>query len=147
MTEQVLQLVLRFFKVLADESRLRILGILAGGERSVEDLAALLDLRAPTVSHHLPRLRELGLVTMRAEGNTHLYRLDADALRLISRDVLSLDRVAAFADDLAPRTRGRRPAPARAEYLLAVSARPAGRCAARGHGDRLGRTCAASVGS
>jgi hypothetical protein len=96
----VVQLVLRFFKTLADESRLRILGILAGGERSVDDLAAVLDLRAPTVSHHLARHRELGLVTMRADGNTHLYRLDADALRAISRDVLSFERVAGFADDL-----------------------------------------------
>jgi hypothetical protein len=48
----------------------------------------------------LARLRELGLVTMRAEGNTHLYRLDAEALHAISRDVLSLEHVAAFADDL-----------------------------------------------
>src|ERR1700737_3322747 len=92
--------VLRFFKALADESRLRIVGILAGSERSVEDLAAQLDLRGPTVSHHLARLRELGLVTMRAEGNVHVYRLDADALRALSRDVFSLERMAALADDV-----------------------------------------------
>jgi hypothetical protein len=100
MSEADLQRVLRFFKTLADASRLRMLGVLASGERSVDELAAPLDLRPPTVSHHLALLRSLGLVSMRAEGNLHLYRLDEDALRILSRDVLSMERVAAFADDL-----------------------------------------------
>ena len=100
MPEDHLQPVLRFFKSLADASRLRMLGILAGGERSVEELAALLDLRPPTVSHHLAILRDLGLVSMRADGNLHVYRLDEEALRALSRDVLSLERVASFADSV-----------------------------------------------
>src|SRR4051812_19082702 len=64
------------------------LGILATRECSVEELAALLELRAPTVSHHLARLKDLGLVAMRADGNTHLYHLECDALRTLSKDVL-----------------------------------------------------------
>lgn len=100
MSEDQLRQVLRFFKSLADASRLRMLGILAAGERSVDELAALLGLRPPTVSHHLAILRELGLVSMRAEGNVHLYRLDEDALRALSRDVLSPERVASFADTI-----------------------------------------------
>jgi hypothetical protein len=99
-TEQAVASVSRFFKVLADESRLRIVGILAGGERSVDDLAAQLDLRGPTVSHHLARLRELGIVSLRVDGNMHLYRLDADALRALSLDVFSQERMAALADDV-----------------------------------------------
>jgi len=91
---------LAFFKTLADASRLRLLGVLATGERSVDELAALLELRAPTVSHHLARLRSLGLVTLRVDGNVHFYRLDEDALRSLSRDVLSVERVASFADDI-----------------------------------------------
>ena len=89
----------RFFKVLADESRLKILGILASRECSVEELAALLSLRAPTVSHHLGRLKDLGLVTMRADGNTHLYTLETEALRTLSKDVLSPDAVVALGDE------------------------------------------------
>ena len=100
MSEDQLRRVLRFFKSLADASRLRMLGILAAGERSVDELAALLDLRPPTVSHHLAILRELGLVSMRAEGNVHFYRLDEDALRALSREVLSPERVASFADNV-----------------------------------------------
>ena len=53
--------VLRFFKALADASRLRLVGLLAGAEHSVDELATLLDLRAPTVSHPLARLRAAGL--------------------------------------------------------------------------------------
>jgi hypothetical protein len=98
--ERAFDLVLAFFKALADESRLRIVGILASGERSVDELAALLELRAPTVSHHLARLRDLGVVSMRAEGNLHLYRLEADRLRGLSRHVLALDQMVARADNV-----------------------------------------------
>jgi predicted transcriptional regulator len=99
--DRAFDLVLGFFKALADESRLRIVGLLAaGGERSVDELAAVLELRAPTVSHHLARLRALGLVSMRAEGNVHLYRLEADALRDLSRQVLALDQITALARDV-----------------------------------------------
>lgn len=90
----------RFFKALADESRLKILGLLASGERSVDELASLLALRPPTVSHHLSRLRDLGLVNMRPAGNTHYYRLDAQTLRDMSRDVLTPPRMRALVDDV-----------------------------------------------
>lgn len=89
----------RSFKVLADESRLRILGLVAERERSVEELGTLLALKGPTVSHHLARLRELGLVRMRAEGNTHLYALDGEALRALGRRWPTAERLASLADD------------------------------------------------
>ncbi|HLZ70590.1 MAG TPA: metalloregulator ArsR/SmtB family transcription factor [Dehalococcoidia bacterium] len=100
MGEEQLQTMVRFFKALADESRLRLLGLLAGREASVEELATLLGLTAPTVSHHLARLRELGLVRMRSEGTTHLYTMDADALRRLSKETLEPGSVAALADDV-----------------------------------------------
>src|SRR5438067_326749 len=100
MGEEALEVVLRFFKSLADESRLRLLGILAARERSVEELASLLDLKPPTVSHHLNVLKELGLVRMRREGTTHLYSLDTDALRTLSRDVLTPEKMVSLADDV-----------------------------------------------
>ena len=91
----------RFLKALADETRLRMLGLLAARERSVEELAALLDLKAPTVSHHLARLKNMRLVDMRAEGNTHLYSLNGDTLRTLNRDLLTPERMAALAADSA----------------------------------------------
>ncbi len=85
MTEAQFHTLLKFLKVLGDESRLKIVIILAQGECSVEELAVLLKLKEPTISHHLGKLKELNLVVMRPEGNTHLYRLDSQALQRISK--------------------------------------------------------------
>lgn len=99
MGEEDQQVALRFFRALADESRLKIVGLLANGERSVDALADALHLKAPTVSHHLAKLRDAGLVQMRAEGTVHLYRLDMQILRQMSRDILTPERIASLADD------------------------------------------------
>jgi DNA-binding transcriptional ArsR family regulator len=90
---------LRYLKALADESRLRILGILANGERSVEDLASTLKLRAPTISHHLALLREVELVEVRAEGTTRYYRLRPQGLNAINRAFSTPERLAILARD------------------------------------------------
>ncbi|HLI81556.1 MAG TPA: metalloregulator ArsR/SmtB family transcription factor [Candidatus Binataceae bacterium] len=91
---------LLLFKSLADESRLKIIGLLASAERNVQELAKLLKLKEPTVSHHLSILREAGLVQMRTDGNTHWYRLDFETLRAVSRSVLTREKLAALASDL-----------------------------------------------
>jgi len=100
MSEDAVAVVVRFFKALADASRLRIVGALAERERSVEELAALLRLKTPTVSHHLNKLKEAGLVQMRPEGTSRVYRLDAAAMRALSKDLLSPTRIGSLADDL-----------------------------------------------
>jgi hypothetical protein len=82
---------LRHFKALGNESRLKLVGLIADRERNVQELAALLALKEPTVSHHLAILKNAGLLAMRVEGNTHWYRLDLDALRRINRSVFSAD--------------------------------------------------------
>lgn len=89
---------LSFFKALADESRLRILGLLAERPCSVEELAAGLGLRTPTVSHHLQALRRLGFVEMRPEGTTHRYALDLQRLNELSRELLRPEKVLSLAD-------------------------------------------------
>lgn len=100
MKQEQFQTLLQFFKVLADESRLKILGILANQECSVEELAALMQLKEPTVSHHLSRLKELNLVTMRPEGNSRIYQLDSEALQSISKEILSPEKIASLVDDV-----------------------------------------------
>ncbi|NJL95437.1 MAG: winged helix-turn-helix transcriptional regulator [Anaerolineae bacterium] len=67
-TQNDLMTLLQLSKALADESRLRILVLLCQAERSVGELAELLDLKEPTISHHLARLRQVGLVNLRAEA-------------------------------------------------------------------------------
>ncbi|HXC54502.1 MAG TPA: metalloregulator ArsR/SmtB family transcription factor [Rhizomicrobium sp.] len=84
MTETLLE----FFKALAHESRLTIVGLLAQGERSVQQLAQALALKEPTVSHHLAILKAQGLVTVRAAGTTRWHALDREALAALAQRVL-----------------------------------------------------------
>lgn len=97
MTNEDSQILMQLLKVLADESRIRILGILTDREASVDELAAYLGLRAPTVSHHLSRLRELHLVSMRAQGNVHFYRFQPESLHQLTR-LLQPEQLAAMAN-------------------------------------------------
>ncbi len=89
---------LAFFKALADANRLRIVGLLAQRAHAVEELADVLDLRASTVSHHLARLSDAGLVTSTTDGHYHLYALDVKALEASARALLSEEELR----DLAP---------------------------------------------
>jgi DNA-binding transcriptional ArsR family regulator len=57
--------------------------VLAGGERPVNDLVAVLGLAQPQVSKHLRVLREVGAVDVRDEGRQRLYRLNGHALKPI----------------------------------------------------------------
>src|SRR5262245_50570291 len=61
---------------LADRNRRSILMQLAEGERTVGELTAVLPVSQPAVSQHLKVLKELGLVSDRAEGTRRIYRLN-----------------------------------------------------------------------
>jgi len=64
------------FRVLASESRLKILALLeCAGELCVCDLASVLDISPAAVSQHLARLRSAGLVRSRRSGMTTFYGL------------------------------------------------------------------------
>ncbi len=65
------------FRALADEVRLRILGVLLGAELSVAELVEVLGLPQSTVSRHLKPLREAGLAGTRREGTSVYYRRGA----------------------------------------------------------------------
>ena len=71
------------FNAVAEPQRRRILTLLKGRERSVNDLAGALRVSQPRVSKHLRVLREVGLVSVREAGQQRLYALDARGLRPI----------------------------------------------------------------
>jgi DNA-binding transcriptional ArsR family regulator len=71
------------FNAVAEPRRRQILDILAGGERSVNDLVALLGMAQPPVSKHLRVLREVGLVEVREDGRQRMYRLNGRPLKPI----------------------------------------------------------------
>lgn len=66
-------------KALGNRHRLMVLCELSEGERSVGELAGLLDLRDSTVSQHLALLRKDGLVAVRREAQTAWYSLASEA--------------------------------------------------------------------
>lgn len=92
--------VITFFKVFADANRLKIVGLLAQQPYSVEELAALLDLKPSTVSHHLSKLAQIGLVSAKTESYYNVYQLDEKALELKSRDLFSQENLAASVADV-----------------------------------------------
>jgi ArsR family transcriptional regulator len=65
----------RFFKALADETRLRILRLLEVREMCVCEVMVALDLTQPTASHHLGLLENAGLVKDRKDGKWVFYSI------------------------------------------------------------------------
>ena len=93
-----------FFKALADANRLKIVGLLAQQEYTVEQLAAILGLGPSTVSHHLTRLARAGLVSARAESYYNYYRLEKGALEETAHRLLSEEALRAAAESNIQRT-------------------------------------------
>ena len=80
------------FNAVAEPRRRQILDALAGGERPVNDLVAMLGLGQPQVSKHLKVLREVGAVEVRRNGRQRLYRLNGEALKPIHDWVKDYER-------------------------------------------------------
>lgn len=91
---------LAIFKALADATRLKIISLLAAQPYTVEQLASLLDLRPSTISHHLARLAEAGLVSARAESYYNVYSLEQSALEGAAQSLLSRESLPNFASDV-----------------------------------------------
>ncbi|MGI9485098.1 MAG: ArsR/SmtB family transcription factor [Geminicoccaceae bacterium] len=78
--EQVLKAA-DFLKALANPHRLMILCLLRDDEFAVSELERQLDLRQPTLSQQLARLREDNLVATRRDGKQIYYSLASDEVR------------------------------------------------------------------
>jgi len=101
MKSEELETLVQYLKALADPSRLRLMGLLANGEQSVGALAEALNLKEPTISHHLARLHALGLVSFRPAGTTRFYTLESGVLRRVSKDLFTVAKVSSIADTVA----------------------------------------------
>ncbi len=80
----------RLFKALGDETRLRILRLLAGGDLYLTEIADRLGLTKPTVSHHMVLLRAAGLVTVTEARGLTYYTLRRERLGDASGDLARL---------------------------------------------------------
>ena len=76
---------LEFLGVLADSTRLNIVGLLAQQPRSGDELATILGTKPPTISHHLARLEDVGLVSAEAQQYYKIYALNAAVLDNLAR--------------------------------------------------------------
>jgi ArsR family transcriptional regulator len=72
---EILNLQASLCKSLSDPKRLRIIQLLRGGEKTVNELTAILGIKQSNASQHLAVLRKIGIINPRKEGNTVYYRL------------------------------------------------------------------------
>ena len=79
-----------FLKGLANEKRLMILCSLAEGEKNVSELEAMLNVRQPTLSQQLARLRSDNLVSTRRDAKAIYYSLASEEARQIIRLMFQL---------------------------------------------------------
>ena len=101
MTEQeMLTELLSFFKALADENRLKIIGLLAQHPYTVEKLAEPLGLGVSTVSHHLSKLAKAGLVRVQVDGHYYIYSLQTDTLREMAQRLLHEEALPQLSQDV-----------------------------------------------
>ena len=80
------------FNAVAEPQRRRILVLLKGRERPVNELARALRITQPRTSKHLRVLREVGLVRVREAGQQRLYGLDARGLQPVHEWVIGFEQ-------------------------------------------------------
>jgi ArsR family transcriptional regulator, arsenate/arsenite/antimonite-responsive transcriptional repressor len=70
----------KVFKALSDGTRLEILRLLEGQQRTVGEIVGNFSLSQPTISRHLSVLKDADLVLDHRQGQNVIYRLNDDAL-------------------------------------------------------------------
>lgn len=68
------------WEVIGDPHRRQLVQLLAGGEKTVTELAAHFPVSRSAISQHLLLLVDVGLVGARKEGRNRYYRLQADGV-------------------------------------------------------------------
>ncbi len=82
------------FKQISDGSRLRIFWFLCHCEECVSNIAAVMEMSDPAVSHHLKLLRKSGLIVSRRDGKEIYYRMaDSQQARLVHKACEDMFRI------------------------------------------------------
>ncbi len=86
--------VAEMFKQISDGTRLRILWLLCHCETCVSNIASIMDMSDPAVSHHLKLLRKSGLIVSRRDGKEIYYKLaDTEQAQLVHRACEDMFRI------------------------------------------------------
>ena len=86
--EKSLRRMAEMFKVMNDPTRLRIINALLLAEMCVCDIAVLMNMTQPTISHHLKVLRQSELIKYRREGKVVYYSLDDEHIGVLFQNAL-----------------------------------------------------------
>lgn len=81
MQDRQLLIEAKFFKGLADKSRLAILESITNGQKTVSDIVEATKLSQPNVSNHLACLLDCGLVTRSRDGQRAFYQLSTEEVK------------------------------------------------------------------
>lgn len=88
---QVIKIV-EFHKALGDLTRIRIIALLQQGPLHGQAIAGKLGLKPPTITHHIAKLREVGLIKERRDKNTIYFSLNTKMLEMSAQAVLNVGK-------------------------------------------------------
>lgn len=107
LSSEEMKLLVVMGRALADPTRIRILGLLAERPMYGQELAKVLDVKPPTVSHHIAPLVMAGLVRVRRENNYHYYELDSEGIQHLAESTQHIARLLFPSDPLPPKSEER----------------------------------------
>jgi biotin operon repressor len=82
--------IVEFHKALGDLTRVRIIGLLQQGPLHGQAIAGKLGLKPPTITHHMAKLREVGLIKENRDKNTIYFSLNTKALENSAKAILTV---------------------------------------------------------
>ena len=87
LADEVVDLIARRFRVLADPTRIKLLDNLRTGEATVHELTDAVGSTQQNVSKHLALLMDAGIVGRRKDGNATRYRVVDDGIWQLCEDI------------------------------------------------------------
>lgn len=82
--------IVEFHKALGDLTRIRIIALLQQGHLSGQEIASKLSLKPPTITHHMSKLREVGLIKERRDKNTIYFSLNTKILEMNAKAIFTV---------------------------------------------------------
>jgi DNA-binding transcriptional ArsR family regulator len=79
-----------YYKAVGDPTRIRIISLLKKGPLHGQAIAYKLGLQPSTITHHISKLRDVGLVYQRRQGNIIYFYLDSERLEYNSKAILNI---------------------------------------------------------
>lgn len=79
-----------FHKAVGDLTRIRIIALLQQGPLHGQAIAGKLGLKPPTITHHMAKLREVGLIKERRDKNTIYFSLNTKILEMSAKAILTV---------------------------------------------------------